>query len=149
MRDECIPLVRRFPDVFAGHDAVITPPPSCAAVVSQHHGTVARDAGDAGLERAVAEVVPHVFEPTESRIDVPRIRDVGAVFPHAVGMTAVDNTGLIADLRARSAGVRSNQPYRSETRHKPGQARPSWSRLETGSTPGGIGRREACTTAIV
>src|SRR3990170_3160909 len=32
-RDECTPLVRRFADVFAGYDAVVTPSASCAAMV--------------------------------------------------------------------------------------------------------------------
>jgi hypothetical protein len=54
---------------------------------------------------------------------------------------------LIADPRPRSVGVGSNQPYESETHRKPRQARPSWSRLDTGSTPGGVARREAWTTA--
>ena len=34
-RDECIPLVARFTDAFAGYDAV-TPSPSCASMVRHY-----------------------------------------------------------------------------------------------------------------
>jgi L-lactate dehydrogenase complex protein LldE len=83
-RDECVPLVRRFASVFAGFDAVVTPSPSCAAMVRRHHPLVAREAGDPGLAAAVAVVAPRVYDLTEFLIDVLGVTDVGARFPHAV-----------------------------------------------------------------
>ena len=83
-RDECVPLVRRFADAFAGFDAVVTPSASCAAMVRHHHSVVETDAGDDGLATAVARVAPRVYELTEFLIDVAGVEDVGASFPHTV-----------------------------------------------------------------
>jgi L-lactate dehydrogenase complex protein LldE len=83
-RDECVPLARRFASVFAGFDAIVTPSPSCAAMVRRHHPLVAREAGDPGLEAAVAAVTPRVHDLTEFLIDVLGVTDVGARFRHTV-----------------------------------------------------------------
>lgn len=85
-RDECIPLVRRFADAFAGYDAVVTPSASCAAMVRHHHGTVAREAGDSSLVDAVGDVAPRVYELSEFLVDVLGVTDVGARFPHTVAL---------------------------------------------------------------
>jgi L-lactate dehydrogenase complex protein LldE len=83
-REACVPLVRRFADAFAGFDVVVTPSASCAAMVRQHHPTVADDADDAGLAAAVADVAPRVRELSEFLVDDLGLTDVGARFPHAV-----------------------------------------------------------------
>jgi L-lactate dehydrogenase complex protein LldE len=83
-RDACVPLVRRFADAFAGFDAVVTPSASCAAMVRSHHATVAREAGDDGLQTAVGEVAPRVYELTEFLVDVLGVTDVGARFERRV-----------------------------------------------------------------
>ncbi len=83
-RDECVPLVRRFATVFAGYDAVVTPSASCAAMVRDHHATVAHHAADERLVGAVAEVAPRVRELSEFLIDDLGVTDVGAVFPRTV-----------------------------------------------------------------
>src|SRR6266545_2251622 len=69
-RDECVPLVRRFTQAFAGFDAVVTPSPSCAVMVRRHHPLIARETGDASLLAAVGEVAPRVYDLTELLIDV-------------------------------------------------------------------------------
>jgi L-lactate dehydrogenase complex protein LldE len=83
-REACVPLVRRFADVFAGFDAVVTPSASCAAMVRHHHTTVAAESGDASLPDAVAGVAPRVRELSEFLVDDLGVTDVGARFPHAV-----------------------------------------------------------------
>jgi L-lactate dehydrogenase complex protein LldE len=83
-RDESIPMVRRFADVFAGYDAVVTPSASCAAMVRHHHATVAGETGDPSLIDAVGEVVPRVYELCEFLVDVLEVTDVGAQYPHTV-----------------------------------------------------------------
>jgi L-lactate dehydrogenase complex protein LldE len=83
-RDECVPLVRRFADAFAGFDAIVTPSPSCAAMVRRHHPLIAREAGDPRLAGAVAEVAPRVHDLTEFLVDILGVVDVGARFPHTV-----------------------------------------------------------------
>lgn len=74
-RAACAPLVRHFADVFAGYEAVVTPSASCAAMVRQHHGTVDPDV-----------TVPSVYELSEFLVDVLKVTDVGAYFPHTVAL---------------------------------------------------------------
>jgi len=83
-RDACVPMVRRFVDVFRPYDVVVTPSASCAAMVRSHHATVARDAADPALASGVAETVPRVRELTELLVDDFGEIDVGARFPHTV-----------------------------------------------------------------
>ena len=87
-RDQCVPMVRRFADTFAGYDAVVTPSPSCAAMVRHHHATVADLAAERGMDRslgaAVAGVAPRVYDLTEFLVDVLGVTDVGARFAHRV-----------------------------------------------------------------
>ncbi|MGH2381644.1 MAG: (Fe-S)-binding protein [Candidatus Limnocylindria bacterium] len=85
-RDECIPLVQRFANAFAGYDAVVTPSASCAAMVRHHHGTVASEAADSSLVDAVGEVAPRVYELSEFLVDVLGVTDVGARFKHTVAL---------------------------------------------------------------
>ena len=85
-RAECIPMVRRFADVFAGYDAVVTPSASCAGMVRHHHATMADEAREPALVDAVDEVAPRVYELTEFLVDVLGVTDVGAHFPHTVAL---------------------------------------------------------------
>ncbi|WP_367318725.1 (Fe-S)-binding protein [Streptomyces sp. HUAS ZL42] len=83
-RPETLPMVRRFCEVFAGYDAVVTPSGSCAAMVRDHHRTVAAQYGDATLAEAVERAVPAVYELSEFLVDVLGVTDLGAYFPHRV-----------------------------------------------------------------
>jgi L-lactate dehydrogenase complex protein LldE len=74
-RDEARELAVRFADAFAGYDAIITPSPSCAAMVRREHE---------GLDPELAGVAGRVYELTEFLVDVLGIEDVGASFPHRV-----------------------------------------------------------------
>ncbi|MEU7575549.1 (Fe-S)-binding protein [Micromonospora sp. NPDC049240] len=81
---ECVPLVRRFVADFADADVVVSPSASCVAMVREHHRRVAAVAGDQGLAEAVAVTAPRVYEFSELLVDVLRVTDVGARFPHRV-----------------------------------------------------------------
>lgn len=87
-REACIPLVRRFAEVFGSYEAVVTPSPSCAAMVRHQHAVIARLAQerglDAGLPTLVEGTVPRVHELTEFLVDVLGVEDVGATFRHRV-----------------------------------------------------------------
>ena len=87
-RDECVPLARNFAAAFKGYDAVVTPSPSCASMVRHFYPTVAEhgreNGAEAGLTAALAEVSGHVYELSEFLIDVLKVEDVGARFPHSV-----------------------------------------------------------------
>ena len=82
--DEAVPAVRRFVDAFEGYDAVVVPSGSCAGSVRHQHTVVARRAGDPALLDAVAHTGPRTFELSEFLVDVLRVTDVGASFPHRV-----------------------------------------------------------------
>jgi L-lactate dehydrogenase complex protein LldE len=81
---ECVPLVQRFTDVFAGYDAVVAPSGSCVGMVREYHSRVAAVSGDAGLAEAVAGTAPRVYELSEFLVDVLGVTDVGAYYPHRV-----------------------------------------------------------------
>ena len=81
---EAVPLVRSFVDVFGAYDAVVVPSGSCTGSVRHQFAGLARRSGDTGLERAVAEVTPNVYELSEFLVDVLGVTDVGAYFPHRV-----------------------------------------------------------------
>ena len=81
---EALPLARRFADVFAGFDAVVSPSGSCVAMVREQYAALAREAGDAELLERVEALAPRVFELTQFLVDELGVEDVGAVFPHRV-----------------------------------------------------------------
>ena len=66
-REEGLALVRRFGEVFAGAETVVTPSASCA-----------------GMVRAQLPDGPPVFELSEFLVDRLGVEDVGAYFPHRV-----------------------------------------------------------------
>jgi len=61
-RREALPMARGFTKAFDGYEAIVTPSASCAAMVREYHPVLAAEAGDAGLERQVAEVAPRVHD---------------------------------------------------------------------------------------
>ena len=66
---EGMALAQRFARVFDDAEAIVTPSASCAGMLRQH---VAEDEG------------PRVYELSEFLVDVLRVEDVGAHFPHRV-----------------------------------------------------------------
>jgi L-lactate dehydrogenase complex protein LldE len=74
-RSACVPLVRRFSEVFGGYEAVVTPSASCASMVRQYHQVVDPDVQ-----------VPRVYELSEFLVDVLGVTEVGAWFPHTVAL---------------------------------------------------------------
>jgi L-lactate dehydrogenase complex protein LldE len=65
-------LARKFGREFAGYEAVVTPSPSCAGMIRDQYPVLG------------AAAAPPVYELSEFLIDVLRVVDVGAVFPHRV-----------------------------------------------------------------
>lgn len=82
--DETVPVVRNFVETFGEYDYVVGPSGSCIGAVREQHEMLAEHAGDAGLARAVSQVVPHVYDISEFLVDVLGVTDVGAHFPHKV-----------------------------------------------------------------
>lgn len=82
--DEAEPLVRNYARTFADFDAVVLPSGSCAGSVRHQHELVARRCGDADLVAAVERHAPRAYELSEFLVDVLKVTDVGASFPHTV-----------------------------------------------------------------
>ena len=100
-RDECVPLVRRFTKVFAPFDIVVTPSPSCAAMVRHHHATVARHAADEALVADVEGVAPRVLELSEFLVDELGVTGIGALFPHRVAFHATCHSVRLLEIGDR------------------------------------------------
>ena len=81
---EVIPLVRRFVRVFGDAEVVVSPSPSCTAMVHDYYPRLAQISGDAGLIAAVNEIIPRVQEFTMFLVNTLGLDDVGASFPHRV-----------------------------------------------------------------
>jgi L-lactate dehydrogenase complex protein LldE len=81
---EALALARRFVRVFGDCDVVVSPSPSCVAMVRDQYPRLAERAGDASLAVAVEAILPRVFELSELVVDVLGVHDVGATFAHRV-----------------------------------------------------------------
>jgi L-lactate dehydrogenase complex protein LldE len=67
-----------------GADAVVAPSGSCVGSVRHQHATVAREAGEDDLAARAEAVAARTYELSELLVDVLRVEDVGATYPHRV-----------------------------------------------------------------
>jgi L-lactate dehydrogenase complex protein LldE len=74
-RDDAASLARRFVEVFADYEAVVSPSSSCVGMVRDLYPRLVPEAAPLG-ER--------VFELSELLVDKLGVEDVGASFPHRV-----------------------------------------------------------------
>jgi L-lactate dehydrogenase complex protein LldE len=81
---QALPMVRRFAQVFAPYDAVVTPSGSCVGSVRHQHEMVARRFGTPTLVADVQAVAAKTYELSELLVDLLGVTDVGAYFPHRV-----------------------------------------------------------------
>lgn len=83
-REEAVPLVQRFVDVFGSDrfDAVVSPSGSCVAAVKHQYPRLAAE--DPPLAAALEALLPRVHELSEFLVDELGVEDVGARFPHRV-----------------------------------------------------------------
>lgn len=79
---EALPLVRHFVRVFGDSEIVVSPSASCVGMVHDFYPKIAAESGDEGLQRAVAELIPRVFDFTMLLVNKLGVDDVGAYFPH-------------------------------------------------------------------
>jgi L-lactate dehydrogenase complex protein LldE len=83
-RSEALGLARRFVEIFAEFDVVVSPSSSCVGNVREVYPQLAREAGDTELEAAVGSLATRVFELSELLVGRLGLGDVGASFPHRV-----------------------------------------------------------------
>lgn len=81
---EALPLVRHFVETFEPYAAIVAPSGSCAGSVRHQHAMVARGQGDEELARRAEAVAERTYELSELLVDILRIEDVGAYYPHRV-----------------------------------------------------------------
>jgi L-lactate dehydrogenase complex protein LldE len=81
---QALPLVERFAEVFAPYDAIVAPSGSCVGSVRHQHAMIAKRFGSARLVEQVEAVAAKTHELSEFLVDVLKIIDVGAYFPHRV-----------------------------------------------------------------
>ncbi|MDI6097115.1 (Fe-S)-binding protein [Actinoplanes sp. NEAU-A12] len=81
---EALPLVRRYASTFDRYDVTVVPSGSCAGSIRHQHAMVASAYGDAGLASRAADVAARTYELSELLIDVLKVEDVGAYYPHRV-----------------------------------------------------------------
>lgn len=84
--DEAVPVVRHHVDTFsaAEFDVAVAPSGSCVGSIRHQHTMVARRAGDERLAQRAEELAARTFELSELLVDVLKVTDVGAYFPHRV-----------------------------------------------------------------
>ena len=81
---EAVPLARRWVEVFEPYEAIVAPSPSCVGTVRESYPRVAERTHDEALARSVAGIASRVYDLSELLVDVLRVEDVGAYFPHRV-----------------------------------------------------------------
>jgi L-lactate dehydrogenase complex protein LldE len=79
-----LPLVERHVRTFQPYDVVVAPSGSCVGSVRHQHAMVASAAGDERLASRATAVAARTYELSELLIDVLKVEDVGAYFPHRV-----------------------------------------------------------------
>jgi len=79
-----LPLVRHHVETFEDCEVVVAPSGSCVGSVRHQHAALAEQAGDVDLARRARAVAARTYELSELLVDVLRVTDVGAVYPHRV-----------------------------------------------------------------
>ena len=83
-QEQALPLVKRYASVFAPYDVIVAPSGSCVGSIRHQHATVAASYGDAGLVARVDDVASRTYELSELLVDVLKVENVGAFYPHRV-----------------------------------------------------------------
>ena len=81
---EAMPLMRRFVEVFKDAEVICIPSSSCVAMVRDNYPRIAASIGDSALIKAVADLLPRVYELSELLVNKLGVEDVGAYYPHRV-----------------------------------------------------------------
>jgi L-lactate dehydrogenase complex protein LldE len=83
---EAVPVVRHHVEVFeaADFDVAVAPSGSCVGSVRHQQAMVARRAGDTALAKRATALAGRTYELSELLVDVLKVTDVGAYYPHRV-----------------------------------------------------------------
>ncbi len=81
---EVIPLVHNFMAAFRDAEVIVSPSPSCVAMIHDYYPRLAEMSGDSELEQEVADLLPRVREFSMFLVNELGVEDVGAYYPHRV-----------------------------------------------------------------
>ncbi|ACV77442.1 (Fe-S)-binding protein [Nakamurella multipartita] len=83
---EAVPVVRQHVEVFeaADFDVAVAPSGSCVGSVRHQQAMVARRVGDTALADRATALAGRTYELSELLVDVLKVTDVGAYYPHRV-----------------------------------------------------------------
>jgi L-lactate dehydrogenase complex protein LldE len=82
--EQAATLARRLLRVFAPYETVVAPSSSCVGAIREAYPALARELGDAALEREAVAFAPRLFELSEFLADRLGLVDVGATFQERV-----------------------------------------------------------------
>ncbi|WP_436520841.1 (Fe-S)-binding protein [Actinoplanes sp. HUAS TT8] len=81
---DALPLVRRYVKTFSPYEVIVAPSGSCVGSIRHQHAMVATAAGESGLAARAEDVGARTYELSELLVDVLKVEDVGAYYPHKV-----------------------------------------------------------------
>ena len=92
-RAEAFSQAKRFVRLYANAEAVVIPSTSCVAMIRDQYPALMQELGNENLRKEFEMLLPRVYELSEFLVDVLRVDDVGAYFPHRVRRGADEARG--------------------------------------------------------
>lgn len=83
-RAEAFSQAKRFVRLYKDAEAIVIPSTSCVAMIRDQYPGMMQELGNDNLRKEFATLLPRVYELSEFLVDVLRVDDVGAYFPHRV-----------------------------------------------------------------
>jgi L-lactate dehydrogenase complex protein LldE len=83
-RAEAFSQAKRFVRLYSKAEAVVIPSTSCVAMIRDQYPGLMQELGNESLRKEFEALLPRVYELSEFLVDVLRVEDVGAYFPHRV-----------------------------------------------------------------
>ncbi|GGJ42649.1 (Fe-S)-binding protein [Deinococcus roseus] len=83
-QSDALVLIRKFVEDFKDSEVIVAPSGSCVAMIRDLYPRAAEWAGDHALHEATLKLAEKTFELSEFIVNVLKIEDVGAYYPHKV-----------------------------------------------------------------
>ncbi|HEY2861200.1 MAG TPA: (Fe-S)-binding protein [Terracidiphilus sp.] len=83
-RGEAFSLAKQFVRLYEDAEAVVIPSSSCVAMIRDQYPALFAELGNESQRRQFESVLPRIYELSEFLVDVLKVEDVGAYFPHRV-----------------------------------------------------------------
>jgi L-lactate dehydrogenase complex protein LldE len=83
-RGEAFSQAKRFVRLYRDAETVLIPSSSCVAMIRDQYPGLMEELGSEELRREFQALLPRIYELSEFLVDVMKVEDVGAYFPHRV-----------------------------------------------------------------